>query len=184
VLADLETRIMNKDQKGVLEPTAQAGSSRVAELMICENAPHCVVPICARLLPVAAMAAQLERRNAMNFRSGPLNLYVCPGRESGLMIVGSSETLRALVAQLSAALDSAGPAVDRRPREILTPLTTSPYTDTKDFKLSFHLEGILPSREVIRRVRRASPPLARIVLAVVMVMTILSLIEAIALRSL
>ena len=88
---------------------------------------------------------------------GTLRLYAYSGREHGLMIVGTSDSLRALARDLEAAVVSNPPISGARPTRLITPSVTSPYKDVQDFTLSFHLEGSVPSEQVVSKIRSGPP---------------------------
>jgi hypothetical protein len=62
------------------------------------------------------------------------------GRESGIMIIGTAQTLERLGTQLlSAANTPASGALPEWPPEVSSPAVSGPYVDVPNFKLSFHV---------------------------------------------
>jgi hypothetical protein len=82
-------------------------------------------------------------------------LHAYSGKDNGLMIVGTSDAMRALAQQLLAASDAATASTsDDWPKEIARPTVIGPYTDVPDYGLSFHLRGSAPLEKVVPHRRR------------------------------
>ena len=113
----------------------------------------------------------------MNDNSEPLWLHAYSGRENGLMVVGSPDSLKQLAQQLLTAVEAHPEKTSESwPPEIVAPRIIGPYTDMPDFALSFHIKGAAPLSEVVPLKRRTLPTplfLAVAVCAITGVVTLL-----------
>jgi hypothetical protein len=75
-----------------------------------------------------------------------------------MIVVGTADSLRSLARNLEAAVEAKSSS-EQWPPCIIEPEVVSPYRDLSEFKLSFHLEGSVPSADVIPRIRSAPHPL-------------------------
>jgi hypothetical protein len=109
--------------------------------------------------------------------SSPLKLFAYVGRENGLMVVGSREAMTELSGQLSMALASQPEAVTEEwpPVLVSASVEVGPYTDSKNWQVSFHTEGSVASERKALLVRGGPPSwssLATLALAVVGVVSL------------
>jgi hypothetical protein len=81
-------------------------------------------------------------------------LHAYAGKENGLMVVGTPDTIRELAQKLLVATDAQSTVTSAVwPQEIACPPTIGPYVDVPDFTLSFHLKGEI-SLETVTPLRR------------------------------
>jgi hypothetical protein len=91
----------------------------------------------------------------MDRTDSTLWLHAYSGKENGLMIVGTSDSMRVLAKQLLAACDAASlSTANDWPQEIARPAVIGPYTDVSDYSVSFHLQGSAPLEKVAPHKRR------------------------------
>jgi hypothetical protein len=107
----------------------------------------------------------------------PLTLRAYSGRENGLMIIGSAAELKQLGAKLLAASDARPhPAIPDWPATVANPSVTGPYSNVKDFQLSFHLAESDEPPTSLQLVRRGAPPLF---IAIVVLCTLVGVVTLI-----
>jgi len=75
------------------------------------------------------------------------------GRESGLMLVGTAESLRKLATELENAVSEEQSSPNNWPREVAVLNTVSPYSDREDFRISVHLATSTLPQELLRKAR-------------------------------
>jgi hypothetical protein len=85
----------------------------------------------------------------------PLWLHAYSGRESGLMVIGDPDSMRALGRQLLDGRPIDGVTAQGWPTQIARPTVVGPYGDVHGFQLSFHLKGDRALQEVVPIPRRA-----------------------------
>ena len=105
----------------------------------------------------------------MHQAPAPLLLRVYSGRENGLMVVGTPDELRRLGQQLIA-VDQFPVKEGNWPAEVAHPMVVSPYVDSPDFQLSFHVAGAAPipaSLPLVRRNPHGAVTLSVLVLALI-----------------
>jgi hypothetical protein len=85
----------------------------------------------------------------------PLWLHAYSGRETGLMVIGDLDSMRALGQQLLEGMPIDGVTAQGWPPQIACPTVVGPYGDVRNFRLSFHLRGNRPLEEVVPIPRRA-----------------------------
>ena len=83
--------------------------------------------------------------------SSPVKVFTYSGRESGVMIVGSKEALGELASKLNAGLNPAPENGEKQwPQEIVdAEISIGPYQESKDWYLSFHIEGSEPAEKQV-----------------------------------
>jgi hypothetical protein len=98
----------------------------------------------------------------MTILDGSLKLFTYHGRENGLMVVGSRETMQELTSQLQSALVSEGvqSTNDWPPELVSATVKMGPYKESWDFKLSFHIEGAVAAETKVPMSRRTVPTAA------------------------
>jgi hypothetical protein len=97
----------------------------------------------------------------------PLKLRAYSGRENGLMIIGSAAELKQLGTQLLAASDALPhPAVPNWPATAASPSVTGPYSNVRDFQLTFHVSESDELPDSLKIMRRGAPPLFILIVSV------------------
>ncbi|WP_428415730.1 hypothetical protein [Methylibium sp.] len=113
--------------------------------------------------------------------SAPLKLFAYTGREQGLMVIGSREAMAELSSQLSSTLNAlpAHVPVEWPPELVAAAVQAGPYVDSQHWRVSFHVEGSVPSERMALACRSGSPlwlSLITAALAVVGFITLLRLV--------
>ena len=92
------------------------------------------------------------------------------------MVIGTSETLKALGLQLIASGDIPRKTfINSWPASVAAPTTIGPYRDGSDYKLSFHIAGSTPLSEILPLSRRGPHALftiSAVILSIIGIMTI------------
>ena len=92
-----------------------------------------------------------------------LKLRIYAGRENGLIVIGTPESL----SELGRRLQEVAPISENNPGswpvEVASPKTEGPYSDVSEFKLSFHVEPAVGIPESLRPHRRNLSPFAFLV---------------------
>lgn len=84
-------------------------------------------------------------------------LHAYSGREAGLMVIGTSASLRALGQQLLSATGEQAGGATGWPPSVAEPETMGPYKDVAEFRLSFHVQGDGPPGGGLPLRRHAMP---------------------------
>jgi hypothetical protein len=112
----------------------------------------------------------------MNELSSELYLHEYSGKENGLMVIGTSETLKALGLQLIAAGDVPRKTfIDGWPASVADPTTIGPYRNGSDYQLSFHIAGSTPLSEILPLSRRGPHALFTISVAILSIIGIITI---------
>ncbi|MDD3448720.1 MAG: hypothetical protein PHF72_06775 [Gammaproteobacteria bacterium] len=93
----------------------------------------------------------------MNDKPEALWLHAYSGRETGLMVIGTSASLRALGQQLLSATGEQAGGATGWPPSVAEPETMGPYKDVAEFRLSFHVQGDGPPGGGLPLRRHAMP---------------------------
>lgn len=113
--------------------------------------------------------------------SAPLKLFAYTGRDPGIMVVGSREAMAELSSQLSSALAAqpVSASAEWPPELLAASVQVGPYIESQHWRVSFHVEGSVPS-ERKALVCRGSPPawfsLTTLALALVGVVALLRMV--------
>lgn len=93
----------------------------------------------------------------MNNQSNSLWLHISSGKESGIAIIGTPETLARLAAQLLKATDSPEqlPKNIAFPALVASPAIVSPYSDVTDFGLTFYVDRGEPLQKLFPQQKRS-----------------------------
>ena len=89
-----------------------------------------------------------------------LHPHIYSGRENGLMLIGSVESLRKLAKELENAASQHEPSSDQWPLEVAVLNAESPYIDRADFRVSIHLATRPLPQELLKKVRSGGPSLS------------------------
>jgi hypothetical protein len=107
----------------------------------------------------------------------PLKLRAYSGRENGLMIIGSAAELNQLGTQLLGASDPhPGPVIPNWPATVASPAVTGPYSNVKDFQLSFHVSESDELPPSLKITRRGAPPLFILIVSVCALVGVVALL--------
>jgi hypothetical protein len=102
----------------------------------------------------------------MNESPSKLWLRSYSGKENGLMVVGTPESLKSLGVQLQTAGDFMNESSKDWPSEVASPIVSGPYKDIPDFQLTFHIAGNAPISKATPLVRRNMPAPLFVIIAV------------------
>ena len=100
-----------------------------------------------------------------------LHQHIYSGRENGLMLIGSVESLHKLAKQLENAASQHQPSSDQWPLEVAVLNAESPYIDRADFRISIHLANRPLPQELLKKARSGDPALS-VILAVGLLATL------------
>jgi hypothetical protein len=91
--------------------------------------------------------------------SAPLKLFANTGRDPGLMVVGSREAMAELSLQLSSAIAAqpVSSSAEWPPELVSATIHVGPYIESQHWRVSFHVEGSVPSEQKAL-VCRGGPP--------------------------
>jgi len=114
----------------------------------------------------------------MSETPAPLWLHAYSGKENGLMIVGTSSSLKGLGQQLLAAAESDSKSANTPwPPQVACPAIVGPYKNMPEFKLSFHLQGTSPLESILPIRRSGMPTLFVVAVAICAIVGVFTIVR-------